>query len=76
MFIAGLYKTWHFSGDVRSPFVKKFALNMPLAHSPVMVCVMVSYIENRGIEKYALLFTFSYCYISFSILLMLSKKKK
>jgi hypothetical protein len=41
-----------------------------------MVCTMVSYIENRGIEKYALLSAFSYYYISFSFLLMLSKKKK
>ena len=71
-----LYKNWHFYGDTRSPLVKKYALNMTLVRSSVMVCVMVSYIENLGIGKYALLFVFFYYYISFSILLMLSKKKK
>jgi hypothetical protein len=58
------------------PFVKNPALNMPLAFSPDTVHVMVSYIENRDSEKYALPFAFFYYYISFSILLMLSKKRK
>jgi hypothetical protein len=49
---------------------------MTLELSPVMVCAMVSYIENRGIEKYLSLSAFSYYYISFSLLLMFSKKKK
>jgi hypothetical protein len=66
-----------FSRDAHAPpLVKNQALNMALALSPVMGCAMVSYIENPGIEKYLLLFFFSYCYISFSILLMFSKKKK
>jgi hypothetical protein len=72
-----LYKNWHFSGDVRSPLVKKSGSEyMSLALSPDTVHVMVSYIESRGIEKYLLIFIFSHCYISFSLLLMLSKKKK
>jgi hypothetical protein len=48
---------------------------MALTLSPDIIHVMVSYIEKRGIEKYLLLFTFSYYYISFSLLLMLSKKR-
>jgi hypothetical protein len=48
---------------------------MTLTLSPDIVHVIVSYIENRGIEKYLLIFVLSYCYISFSFLLMLSKKR-
>jgi hypothetical protein len=58
------------------PLRKNQILNMTLAPSPDIIYVMVSYIENRGIEKYLLIFVFSYYYISFSFLLMLSKKKK
>jgi hypothetical protein len=48
---------------------------MTLTLPPDIICVMVSYIENRGIEKYLLIFVFSHCYIYFSFLLMLSKKR-
>jgi hypothetical protein len=34
------------------------ALNMALAFSYVMGCVMKSYIENSGIDKYVLILTF------------------
>jgi hypothetical protein len=76
MIIVNFDKNWHFQETHAPPLLKNLALNMPLVRAPVMVCVMVSYIENRGIENYLLIFVFSYCYISFSILLMLSKKKK
>jgi hypothetical protein len=75
--IFDMYKNWQFSGDARSPFVKKNpGLNMSLAFRFVMVCAMIPYIENRVTEKYHLLFNFLSYYISLFILLMLSKKKK
>jgi hypothetical protein len=70
-----VYKYWHFSRGARSPLVKKIILKMTLGISPVMVYDMVSYIENRGMEKYHLLSAFFYYYISFFILLMLSKER-
>jgi hypothetical protein len=74
--IAGLYKSRHFLRDAYAPSRKNQILNMTLTLSLDIIYVMASYIENRGIEKYLLIFVFSYCYISFSFLLMLSKKKK
>jgi hypothetical protein len=57
-------------GTRAPPDEKNPALNMSLAFSPDMVHDMVSYIENRDIEKYGLLFAFPFYYIYLFLLLM------
>jgi hypothetical protein len=42
------------------PPCEKSGFNMTLTPSPDIIYVMVSYIENRGIEKYLLIFVFFY----------------